>query len=99
MKQPELERPPSALEPEGPPRRLAFPDRLVHEEIPAVEPPGTGDLAFSQVREQRFVERPDVLSPARRPGRPADDIVPGLGSEGREHSLDVVGRLEPEVLV
>src|SRR5687768_2913949 len=99
MEQPELERPPTALEPEGLPGRLAFPDRFVHEEIPAVEPPGAGDLAFSQVRKQRFVEGPRVLPSARRPRRPADDVVPGVGSEGREHPLNVVSRLEPEMLV
>src|SRR5829696_2610169 len=49
VQQAEFERAPFALQAEGPARRLAAPERLVHEEILAVEALQAFDLAVREV--------------------------------------------------
>ena len=95
----ERERPALALEAERPARRLAAPHRLVDQEVVAVEAADALDLAVRQVGEQRLVERPGGIAAVGRAGRPADDVVLGIGRERRQHPGDVVLRLEGEVLV
>jgi hypothetical protein len=78
---------------------VALPERLVDDEVVAVEPAERRDLLALHAGEERLVEGADLGSVAERAGRGGDDLVHGVLGEARHHALHVVGRLEPEMIV
>jgi len=78
---------------------LAFHDRLVDEEVLAVEPLGASDVTLCHIGEKRLIERTGVLTPVRGAGGPAYDVMCGARSQGCHNTLDVIRGLLAEVLV
>ncbi len=99
MEDAEPQRPVAAVEAERPPRGATLPHRLVDHEVVAVETLERGHATLGQVGEHPSVELAGALPAAGRAGREPHDVVRGVRRERGDDALDVVGRLEAEVLV
>jgi hypothetical protein len=95
----ELEGAAFAVEAEGFAGGGALPEGFVDEEAVAVEAAEGLDLALGEVGEEGFVEGAGGVAAVGRAGRPADDVVLGVGREGGDDAVDVVGGFVAEVLV
>src|SRR5581483_8501424 len=78
---------------------ISVPDRLVDQEILAVEPTHRRDALSIQGGEQHLVERPDLRRVLERADRGRNDFVLGTVGQAAHDPIDVIGRLEGEVLV
>ena len=57
------------------------------------------DLAFREIGKQVHVKRPRRVTPAGGSGRIPDDVVSGVGRQGREHAFNVIAAFVAEVFV